>query len=222
MKITMYPFKPFEVNNGQVTIIQTASSKVYVNLVKLFKNEDDRIGLITQNDEEVSLAANTEWYGDPLMNDLDALFKSKVQRKLTTWIDNNSREDLIQLTNQMNDVMTDVLFGMDLPITVSKEWDLLKCLKFLGIQFTELARNNPYDIIEAILKISHDLKDSQVICLTNVFHYLDMERFSELANLGKTFGSKIFLIDFSETNQRDKFKDYCYYFIDDDLVEWHD
>lgn len=194
MKITMYPFKPFVVESGNVTIIQTASSKVYVDLVKLFKNEDDRIGLITSDDEEISLAANTEWYGDPLMSDLDALFKSKVQRKLSTWIDNNSRETLIQLTNQMNDVMTDVLFGMDLPITVSKEWDLLKCLKFLGIQFTEMARNNPYDIIESILKISHDLKDSQVICLTNVFHYFDMERFSELAKIGKTLDSKMLLI----------------------------
>lgn len=220
MKLTMYPFKPFEVNNGEITIIQTASSKVYANLVTLFKNEDDRIGMVSENDEELSLAANTEWYGDPLMSDLDALFKTKVQRKLTTWMDGDSREELIRLTNQMNDVMTDVLYGMDLPITVSKDWDLPKCLKFLGIQFTEIARSNPYDIIESILKISHDLKDTQIICLTNVFHYLNMERFSELAELGKALDSKILLIDFSETNQFKKFKDYRYCFIDEDMVQW--
>ncbi|QER66635.1 type II-A CRISPR-associated protein Csn2 [Paucilactobacillus nenjiangensis] len=221
MKLTYAPFEPFEINTGQMTVLETGNFDVYQKLIMNFKNLQDDLQF---SDDEYKLVETTKalhWVGDPMfVENLNKLFQVKILKQVYQIMPDETQQKLIDLTRQIKSIVSDTVYMIDLPLEVNAEIDIMKIIKFSEIEYSPTMTLGPYAIIETILKTLSELNETKIIGFMNISDYLRESEFVDLVQLVKTLDLNVLLIKFSEIQRSEIYNECRYYYIDNDFVDW--
>ena len=86
MRVTMYPYQPFEVTNQKITVFSTNSADVYTKLIAGFKDQQEILKISDDQFQLIDIVKSVLWGGeistlDP--NKLFPRFKIEVQHLIT-------------------------------------------------------------------------------------------------------------------------------------------
>ena len=221
MNITYYPFEPFKVESSKVNIIDVGDSKMYFELCRGFSDHTDKVKI--SNDKLVSKSCSSEcsWYGDLIFSvDLNKLFIHKLQQRIVELMSDDQKVMMSDQGRILVNKVVDASFMLDLPLNVELIPDLEKIIKFTGIHFQLDIANDPYSILQTLIQTHVELGNKKKIILTNVSHYLSKHQFNDLAQLVHELAATVVIIEFSESNRKEKFRNACYYHVDEDFIDW--
>lgn len=222
MNVTYYPYQPILVRPGQVVVIDTASSKIYSDLVEAFRDEKDLIRISGDDFESLDLGKWSEWYGDPKLElNLDHQFQRIVLKRLSKTLTNDQRIALMDQGRALVGRVLESSFLLDLPLAVSSITGVDSIIKFSGLHFSEAAWQDVYATIETLIKTIIELDDQQLTVLTNVSHYLNVDQMQDLVRLVNTttVPVPVLIIEFSFDPRPDVFKNCSYIWIDEDFSD---
>ncbi|WP_143462189.1 type II-A CRISPR-associated protein Csn2 [Levilactobacillus enshiensis] len=221
MNLTYYSFPPFAIDKNRVTVIDTATQRVYRDLTLGLQDRADTVYLSNDSFETIELSKGSKWYGDPMLTlDLNVLFQKKLQAKLTTLL---AEDQVVQMADDLRRLLSQLLadsYLMDVPLELPEIPGLAKLIKFSNIQLTSELNDDAYAIIETLIKVLLELNDHKLIVLTNVSHYLSSSQLQMLVRFMANADLPLLLIEFSPTKRTSYFKECDYHFIDDDFVLW--
>jgi CRISPR type II-A-associated protein Csn2 len=222
MRMTYYPLKPFEINEGKLTVIETNNHEFYQTLILNFKDLQDDVHFSDDEFKLVETSKAIHWFGDAfIQNDLDKLFTNRLYKHFKEVVTPEQQQQIFELSQQLKLAVLCASYSLDLPLQIEEQTELEKVFKFCDLRFIPTVVNRPYDIIETLLKTSVELNESRILGLMNVSDYLTRDEFSELNRLIQMLNIKIILIKFSEINRYKMFEGCRYYYVDNDYVEWH-
>lgn len=220
MRITMYPYRPFEVTNQKITVFSTNSVDVYTKLIAGFKDQEEILRISDDQFQLIDIVKSVLWGGEISTLDPNKLFQSRLIKKMAQDLTDDQRQNLIKLDSQMRTAILEAAFMYDLALDIDLEWDIQKALKYFNLKFSNDIQSDPYGIIESIVLTASELNETKIIVLMNVSHYLSISQFNELVRLMATLNVKLFIIEFSETQNPIRYQECRYYHIDADYVEW--
>ncbi|MHC9532593.1 type II-A CRISPR-associated protein Csn2 [Dellaglioa sp. L3N] len=220
MKITLYPYKPFEIENRKITVFSTSSAEVYTKMITGIKEEQDTIKVSDDQYELLEITKAIIFAGEISTIDLNKLFQSRLIKKIISDLSDDQRQKLAELDTEIRTAILDLTFMYDIALEVNQEWDVTRTIKFFNLTFSNVVQGNSYGIIESIILTASELNESKIIVLMNVSHYLSISQFNELVSLVATLDVKLFIIEFSEIIDAKKYQECRYYHIDSDYVEW--
>jgi len=221
MNITYYPFKPFKIESSKVNVLDIGNSKMYFDICRGFSDLADTIKISNDDLEIQDCGKQCSWYGDLMLSvDLNKLFVRKIQQRLLELMNDEQQVALLDRGREVVSEVTDVSFLMDLPLEVSSLPDVEKIMKFVGISFPSELAGNPYAILETLIQTHVELGIKKKLVLTNVSHYISKQQFHNLSHLVSDLNVTVVDIEFSETSRAEKFVDACYYYVDEDFVDW--
>jgi len=221
MNITYYPFKPFKIESGKVNVLDIGNGKMYFDICRGFSDLADTIKISNDDLEIQDCGKQCSWYGDLMLSvDLNKLFVRKIQQRLLELMNDEQQVALLDRGREVVSEVTDVSFLMDLPLEVSSLPDVEKIMKFVGISFPSELAGNPYAILETLIQTHVELGIKKKLVLTNVSHYISKQQFHNLSHLVSDLNVTVVDIEFSETSRAEKFVDACYYYVDEDFVDW--
>jgi len=221
MNLTYYPYAPFPVNTGKVTVFDTGASKIYFDVCRGFTDAVDTVRISNDDLELLSCSSACSWYGDPMLSvDLNKLFLRKVQQRLLGLLTDEQQISLVDKSQDLVTTVTSDSFLLDLPLEVGMMPDLEKVMKFVGLSFPTEITNDPYAILETLIRTHVELGVKKSIVLTNVSHYLTSRQLTDLIQLVHELEATVLVIEFSESNRSEKFKNACYYYVDSDFIDW--
>lgn len=221
MNITYYPFKPFEVKAGQFNVFDIGHSKMYYDFCQGFQDSTDTLCVSDENFHTKTLTSQCSWYGDLMLSvDLNKLFLRKLQRRIIDIMAEEQRIALIDQSRSVVSKVSDVSFLMDLPLEVGELPDIEQIIKFVGISFPPDLKAHPEMVLETLIQTHVELGSQKAIVLTNVSHYVTYQQLQELTQLVQELNATVILIEYSECGRKDKFEMPCYYYVDEDLVDW--
>lgn len=221
MKLTYYSYAPFDVQPGRITVLGTASSKIYLDLVTGLRNDQETVTLASDQFELRDVERSSQWYGDPMLEvNLNTLFQRKLQAQLLKVI---SAKQTVQLTDDLQKLLTQILgdsYLLDVPLSLPETPILSKLIKFSGLQVDDLVNQTPSGILETLVKSLVELNDQRMAVLANVSHYVSRESIQRLTELVSTTTLPILIIEFSEYKQNHYWQNCDYHYIDSDFVLW--
>ncbi|SPC38732.1 type II-A CRISPR-associated protein Csn2 [Latilactobacillus fuchuensis] len=220
MRVTMYPYQPFEVTNQKITVFSTNSADVYTKLIAGFKDQQEILKISDDQFQLIDIVKSVLWGGEISTLDPNKLFQSRLIKKMAKDLTDDQRQNLVGLDSQMRAAILEAAFMYDLALDIDLEWDVQKALKYFNLKFSNDIQTNPYGIMESIVATASELNETKIIVLMNVSHYLSISQFNELVRLMATLNVKLFIIEFSETSNPTRYQECRYYHIDTDYVEW--
>lgn len=221
MNITYYPFKPFKIEPSKVNVLDIGNSKMYFDICRGFSDLADTIKISNDDFEIQDCGKQCSWYGDLMLSvDLNKLFVRKIQQRLLELMNDEQQVALLDRSREVVSEVTDVSFLMDLPLEVSSLPDVEKIIKFVGVSFPSELAGNPYAMLETLIQTHVELGIKKQLVLTNVSHYISKNQFRNLSHLVSDLNVTVVDIEFSEISRAEKFLDACYYYVDEDFVDW--
>lgn len=221
MNLTYFPFKPIVINTNKPTLIETSNQKVYTDLVSGLRGYTDSVKISDDNFEIEECEKAIQWIGDAFVDvDLNKMYQSQLQKQIVSKLDDASRQKLTEINSQLKSLIFDATFSLDLPLKVNDEFDPIKLVKYCEVSFVSALKQDPYGIIETVLKTASELKETKVLVLTSVKNYLSVSQFDELVSLIKSLDLNILFILFSEMDNHEEFDKCRYYYVDQDFVDW--
>ena len=221
MNVTYYSFPPFSVQPGKITVIDTGSQRVYRELTAGVQGKADTVKVSDDNFASVPAKRGAQWFGEPMVTlDLNELFQRKLQTKLVKLL---ADDQTVKLADGLRELLSQMLadsYLMDVPMELPTMPEIAKLVKFSGIQLAPDIQENPYGIIETLVKVLLELHDQHIIVLTNVSHYLQVSQLGMLVRFMANVDLPFLLIEFSATRRKDYFKECDYHYIDSDFVLW--
>lgn len=213
--------KPFEIENGKVTVLETGSHEIYQKLILNFRDLKEDIHFSNNDFEIIDTDKSLLWVADPLVQiDLNKLFQHQLYKRIIALMTDQQLQQIFELTQELKTTILEASYLLDLPFEVEEQTDLNKVLKFSNLVFSKTLDNNPYGIIETVLKIAKELAIEKVIGFMNISDYLTAEEFLELVKLTKSLDLPVLLIKFSESRRTKPYENCRYYYIDQDYVDW--
>ena len=125
------------------------------------------------------------------------------------------------MNSQLYTLVQQCLFMIDLPLEVTYDWDLKKLFKYCKIHFNADTMQNPYAIIESIIKIHLECGLKSAVGITNVAHYLNQQQIADLSKLTISTGISTLLVEFTDMKSQELYTNCDFYYIDEDFVDWH-
>ena len=191
----------------------------------LFKVFKIKIFLITCSDDNYSqldITKEFDFVGDPLLTkNVTEKYIHELVNNYIVNLDEENRNRIIAIFHKLESLLQDSLFLEDVPLEINFEEDLKKLLKIEGIHLDFKLMQNPYAIIETILKIHEicNLHSVPVIC--NVANYLDKKELEELSKIAYQINLTVILIEFTDFKNTVFPEDAEFYYIDQDLIDWY-
>lgn len=222
MIISYASHKKIQINKSGLKIIVTKSPIVFRDFIEGFQNNESLISCLSNNYEELDIKKSFDFIGDLLLSkDIMRRYMSIVFKEYISNLDEDNRNKIMTAFYHLEGLISDSLLLEDLPIKIDFTQDLEKLLKIENFQIDPKWLQNPYDILETIVKIYQicDLKTIPVIC--NVANYLDEMEFKEINQLLKQVDLIMILIEFSEPNAIMIPENADMFYIDNDLVDWY-
>lgn len=103
MKLTFYPYSPFEIEKGELTIIQTTNKKFYFDVINGLKNLDRLV--LSQDDEKIDAKLSLVNLDDVVTNTEQTLkFKTKIKNDVLNNLNDDNRKRLFQLDAEMKEI----------------------------------------------------------------------------------------------------------------------
>lgn len=140
---------------------------------------------------------------------------------METVLTDDQRKSITDINNQLYTLIQQCLFMIDLPLEVTHDWDLKKLFKYCKIHFNSQTMQNPYAIIESIIKIHLECGLKSAVGLTNVAHYLNQQQINDLSKLVNSTGISTILVEFTDLKSQELYTNCDFYYIDEDFVDWH-
>lgn len=222
MKISYTTHAPFQVTNQEITVVGTNSPHVYTELIGGLQGQNENIDIVDDQYKQIEIEKGIDWIGDIGNGGLVVQkYLTKVEKVFIESLTDKKRNQIHDQMNEMFNLISEQLFMLDLPISVNYDFDLKRTFKYCGVHFDPLMLNNPYGIIESILKIHEECAMHSTIALTNVAHYLTPVQFLELKTLVRQTDQSIILIEFTEMGSQEFYGNSDFYYIDADFVDWH-
>lgn len=221
MNLTYYSFPPFPVQPGKITVIDTGSQRIYRDLTAGVQGKADTVKVSDDDFASVPVKMGPQWFGDPMLTlNLNELFQRKLQAQLIKLLADNQT---VKLADGLRGLLSQMLadsYLMDVPMELPTIPDIAKLVKFSGIQLAPDIQENPYGIIETLVKVLLELHDQHMIVLTNVSHYLQVSQLEMLVRFMANVDLPFLLIEFSSIRRKDYFEGCDYHYIDSDFVLW--
>lgn len=223
MNITYFPFKPFHIEPNKINVLDLGNSKMYTDFYRGLTDQADVIHVSNDDFETKTVVSQCSWYGDLMLSvNLDRLFLKKIQQRLIDLMADEEKVALIDHGREVVSKVTDASFLMNLPLEVTDIPDIEKIMKFVGLHFSADLPKEPAAILETLIRTHAELGIKKAVVLTNVNHYLTTIELMKLSQLIRELCVTVIVIEYSETNRVENFQDACYYYIDEDLVDWRD
>ncbi|CAI2579383.1 hypothetical protein HW41_03000 [Apilactobacillus kunkeei] len=207
--------------DDDLVIIGTENHGVYIDILNGLKDRNDLIKVYDSSYNEMDKSKYIDFYGD-LIN-FDGLVSKQVNaliKKIVDYLDNDDINYIQKCVSKLNDYLQEKLFMIDLPLRVTKDVDIKKAIKNLDIHLDSSIINNPYDILEMLIRLKVETNSDSIIVLTNLANYLDDDQLNDIQQICKESKVPILDIEFN-SDCIGRFKFCQYYFIDDDFVDWH-
>ncbi|WCJ52385.1 type II-A CRISPR-associated protein Csn2 [Lentilactobacillus buchneri] len=222
MKISYAGHQEIELNSKNPTVIATNNPTVYHDLVVGLSFFSDKVKVFDDNFELVEVKDVIDWQGDVGLSDgVSDKYNSGIFKQLEAVLTDDQRKSITDINNQLYTVVQQCLFMIDLPLEVTYDWDLKRLFKYCKIHFNTDAMQNPYAIIESIIKIHLECGLKSAVGLTNVAHYLNQQQFIDLSNLASSTGISTLLVEFTDMKSQELYTNCDFYYIDEDFVDWH-
>ncbi|AEB74121.1 type II-A CRISPR-associated protein Csn2 [Lentilactobacillus buchneri] len=222
MKISYAGHQEIELNSKNPTVIATNNPTVYHDLVVGLSSFSDKVKVFDDNFELVEVKDVIDWQGDVGLSDgVSDKYNSGIFKQLEAVLTDDQRKSITDINNQLYTVVQQCLFMIDLPLEVTYDWDLKRLFKYCKIHFNTDAMQNPYAIIESIIKIHLECGLKSAVGLTNVAHYLNQQQFIDLSNLASSTGISTLLVEFTDMKSQELYTNCDFYYIDEDFVDWH-
>lgn len=204
-----------------LVIVSTENQHVYIDILNGLKDRNDLIKIYDCSYNELDKSKHIDFYGD-LIN-FDGLVTKQINalvKKTVDYLDNDDINYIQKSVSQLNNYLQEKLFMIDLPLKVTKDVDIKKVIKNLDIHLDSSIINNPYDILEMLIRLKVETNSDSIIVINNLANYLDDDQLRSIQQLCKE--SEVPILDIEFNSQCiDRLKFCQYYFIDEDFVDWH-
>lgn len=222
MKISYAAHKEVQLSDKQPTVIATNNPTVYHDLVTGFSMFNDKVKIFDDAYELIEVKDAIDWQGDVgLSAGVSEKYNPAILKQLEEVLTDDQRKSITDINNQLYTLVQQCLFMIDLPLEVTYDWDLKKLFKYCKIHFNTDTMQNPYAIIESILKIYLECGIKSAVGLTNVAHYLNRQQISDLSQLVNSMGISTILVEFTDKKSQELYTNCDFYYIDEDFVDWH-
>lgn len=219
MMISYLSHKKIEISSAGLYEIATVSPIVFKDFVLGMQENSDLIKIYDESNQELSLSKDIDYVGDVLLgHNVLTKYAVKITNKIVAGLDEDSRNAILTAFHKLYATVQDELLLEDVPLKIDFDEDLKHLFKFLGIAIEPEYIDNPYGIIETILKIHQFCHLTSDIVVYNLCNYLDEDQMNELSKLAKQMNEKVILIEFSD---KQKTKNSEFYYIDNDLIDWY-
>lgn len=222
MKISYDAHKEIELSSKKPTVIATNNPTVYHDLIVGLSSFNDKVKLFDDTFESVEVKDAIDWQGDVGLSDgLSEKYSSGIYKQLEAVLTDDQRKSITDINSQLYTCVQKCLFMIDLPLEVTYDWDLKKLFKYCKIHFNADTMQNPYAIIESIIKIHLECGLKSAVGLTNVAHYLNQQQIADLSKLTISTGISTLLVEFTDMKSQELYTNCDFYYIDKDFVDWH-
>ncbi|GAA3198871.1 type II-A CRISPR-associated protein Csn2 [Lentilactobacillus kefiri] len=222
MKISYAAHKEIQINDQHPTVIATNNPTVYHDLIVGLGVFDDKVKMYDDSFNAVEIKDAVDWQGDVGLNGgVSEKYNSNILKQLETVLTDDQRKSITDINNQLYTLIQQCLFMIDLPLEVTYDWDLKKLFKYCKIHFNSQTMQNPYAIIESIIKIHLECGLKSAVGLTNVAHYLNQQQINDLSKLVSSTGISTILVAFTDLKSQELYTNCDFYYIDEDFVDWH-
>lgn len=220
MKISYAAHKEIQINDQHPTVIATNNPTVYHDLIVGLGVFDDKVKMYDDSFNAVEIKDAVDWQGDVGLNGgVSEKYNSNILKQLETVLTDDQRKSITDINNQLYTLIQQCLFMIDLPLEVTYDWDLKKLFKYCKIHFNSQTMQNPYAIIESIIKIHLECGLKSAVGLTNVAHYLNQQQINDLSKLVSSTGISTILVAFTDLKSQELYTNCDFYYIDEDFVD---
>lgn len=222
MKISYAAHKGIELSSKKPTVIATNNPTVYHDFVVGLSSFNDKVKLFDDTFESVEVKDAIDWQGDVGLSDgVSEKYSSGIYKQLEAVLTDDQRKSITDMNSQLYTLVQQCLFMIDLPLEVTYDWDLKKLFKYCKIHFNADTMQNPYAIIESIIKIHLECGLKSAVGLTNVAHYLNQQQIADLSKLTISTGISTLLVEFTDMKSQELYTNCDFYYIDEDFVDWY-
>lgn len=222
MKISYAAHKEIELSSKRPTVIATNNPAVYHDFIVGLSSFNDKVKLFDDAFESLEVKDAIDWQGDVGLSDgVSEKYSSGIYKQLEAVLNDDQRKSITDINSQLYTCVQKCLFMIDLPLEVTCDWDLKKLFKYCKIHFNADTMQNPYAIIESIIKIHLECGLKSAVGLTNVAHYLNQQQLTDLSKLTSSTAISTLLVEFTDMKSQELYTNCDFYYIDEDFVDWH-
>lgn len=222
MILSYLTHKQVKLEDPGLKIIATKSSIAYRDLVQGFQQVRPTIICSDDHYNELEIGKAFDFVGDVLLTkDVINKYSSHIFKSFIQNLDEENRNKIMVAYHKLESLLQDSLLLEDLPLEIDFNEDLEKLLKLENLHLDSKLMEEPYAIIESILKIHQLCKLGSIPVICNVANYLNSQQLDELSELVNQLNMKLLLIEFTDKDFLIVPKNAEFYYIDEDLVDWY-
>lgn len=222
MILSYLTHKQVKLEDPGLKIIATKSSIAYRDLVQGFQQVRPTIICSDDHYNELEIGKAFDFVEDVLLTkDVINKYSSHIFKSFIENLDEENRNKIMVAYHKLESLLQDSLLLEDLPLEIDFNEDLEKLLKLENLHLDSKLMEEPYAIIESILKIHQLCKLGSIPVICNVANYLNSQQLDELSGLVNQLNMKLLLIEFTDKDFLIVPKNAEFYYIDEDLVDWY-
>jgi CRISPR type II-A-associated protein Csn2 len=223
MIFTYKSHEPVNIMSGKVSVVATNSPIVFNDLISSINGFKNEVHLMSEQYKDLDLGKSIDFDSDLFIT--HELYKKYGRNIVSSVVDNFTDDTKSKVNKQIQQtfsILQEALFMTDLPIRLDYDDNVKRFLKYCRPQFDFGSVDDPYDIIINDLKIHLECGMSSVPCFNNVNNFMEMSDFQNIVSEVELLQVPILLIEFTENNNKQFYKNSQYLFIDKDFVDWKD
>lgn len=222
MILSYLSHKKMIMKNSGIKVIATSSSIVYRDVVQSFQGKKDMLLSSDDDYNQLNIIKDFDFIADPVLNqNIFDKYMPVIIKEYIEGLNEADRNEILKMYHKLEGIIQDSLLLEDLPLELEFNEDLKKFLKLENLHLDTKFLEEPYAIIESILKIHQNYNFHSIPVACNVAHYLNLAQVGMLNDLLKEMKLKLILIEFTSADFLVFPKDVDYFYIDQDLVDWY-
>lgn len=214
--------KEIKLQESGLKIIATKSPIAYRDLVQGFQGNKSVLVCSDDKYNELEIDKTFDFVGDVLLtkNIIEGYMPHIIKEYIQN-LDEVNRNKILSAYHNLESILQDSLLLEDLPLEIDFNQDLKKLLKAENLHLDLKLMNEPYAIMEAILRIHQVCQINSIPVVCNLANYIDSQQINELSNLVNQMHLILLLIEFSDKNLFTIPNNSEFFYIDEDLVDWY-
>ncbi|QEU47553.1 type II-A CRISPR-associated protein Csn2 [Schleiferilactobacillus harbinensis] len=219
MKITLFPYHPFLVEESGLTVFDFSNPKQYTQFVNSLVFGEEGL-VVSINDKIVSPDRAIDWIGEPFADVLQQSLSKKLVKFVATQLQNSDQISLLEEFRQLQNHLQQLMTANNWPFKVDSTVDVAAIVKAIGPKAPPIPITEVYDNIELCCKTRQIMSLDNPCAFLNASHYLTRKELAQLEETSRQYNAAIIVGEFSSVRREHLFENSRYYFIDDDFVDW--
>ena len=221
MKLTAYPLLPFQIDKGQITVLELGSSILNRKVVSYFVDDTEEVQLFDNDNHPLRPIKDVLWMGNPAYGvDYNLSFTKIVTKQMLSFMDDQTKVKIVDAERELARLVVEASFNLDVPLEVKNGATLESIFKFVGLHFEVPDVLSICAKSELLFNILKETNSSKLVVLTDVSHFVDEQEFASLVEQVINSELNVLLIEFSDVSRRALFSECRYYYVDRDLVDF--